>query len=136
MPVAVPFNRKRFSQPNLELLHFKQILRSSIIQSVDGVSLALVSKAFLTAVIPHMFTISKETKIVLFGIISEFNLSITSKERLVSLILVSILLVSVSQTTSIKRDIFSMVVLHPVVKKRIWLISLCVLYSILFFPST
>ena len=58
----------------MELLHFKQILKPSIIQSVDGDLFALVSKAFLAAAIPlsllilgYMFTNSKETKIVLSG---------------------------------------------------------------------
>ena len=48
----------------------------------------------------------------------------------------SILLVSGAQTTSIKRDKFSMAVLHPVIKRRTGLISLCILYSVLFFPGT
>ena len=95
----------------------------SIIQSVDGDLLALVSKAFLRAAMPlsllmlgYIFTISKETKTVLCGIIFKFNSSIISSKWLVSVILVSILLVSGTQTTSIKGDKFSVVVLHPVVK--------------------
>ena len=50
-------------------------------------------------------------------------------------IFVSILLVSGTQTTSIKRDKFSMAVLHPVVKRRTGLFGLCFLYSVLFFPG-
>ena len=80
------------------LLYFKQILRPVSIQSVDGDLFVLVSKAFLTAAIPlslsilgYMFTISKETKILLSGIFSEFNSSIISSKWLVSLTLVSIL---------------------------------------------
>ena len=79
-PVTVPFNRKRFCELNLELLHFKQISRSSNIQSADGDIFVLVSKAFLTtaislplSMIGYMFTISKETKIVLSRIISTFS---------------------------------------------------------------
>ena len=79
-----------------------------MIQSVNDVLFALVFRVFLTAAIPlsllilgYMFTISKETKIVLSGIISEFNSSIISSKWLVSLILVSILLVNGVQTTSI-----------------------------------
>ena len=60
--------------------------------NVDGDLFALVSKAFLTAAIPlslsilgYMFTISNKTKIVLSGILSEFNLSIISNKWLVSL---------------------------------------------------
>ena len=64
------------------------------------------------------------------------NLSIISSKWVVSIILVSILLVNGAQTTSIKRDKFSMAVLHPVIKRRTGLISLCILYSILFFPGT
>ena len=98
-PVAVQFNWRRFCESNLELLHFKQITRPSIIQSVDGDLFALVSKEFLTATIPlslsilgDIFIISNETKIVLSGIFSGFNLSIILSKWLVSLILVSILL--------------------------------------------
>ena len=54
-------------------------------QLVDDVLFALVSKLFQTEIIPlqlsipeYMFTISKETKIVLSGIISKFNSSIIS----------------------------------------------------------
>ena len=99
--------------------------------------------AFLAAAIPlslsilgYMFPISNETKIVLSGILSEFNSSIISSKWLVSLILVSILLVSGAQTTSIKRDKFSMAVLHPVVKRRAGLFGLWVVYSVLLFPGT
>ena len=95
-PVAVPFNWRRFCEPNLELLHFKHISEPSIKQSVDGDLYALVSKAFLTVAIPlslsilgYMFTISNETKIILSGILSEFNSSIIWSKWLVSLILVS-----------------------------------------------
>ena len=86
----------------------------------DGDLFALVSKAFLTAVLSilgYIFTISNETKIVLPGILSEFNSSIISSKWLKSLIFVSILLVSGAQTTSMKRDKLSMAVLHPVVKR-------------------
>ena len=76
---------------------------------------------------------TKKTKIALSGIVSEFNSSIISSKLLVSLILVSILLVSGAQTTSIKRDKFSMAVLHPIVKRCTGLFGLCVLYSVLFF---
>ena len=64
------------------------------------------------------------------------NLSIISSKWLVSIILVSILLVSEAQTTSRKRDKFSMAVLHLVIKRRSGLFSLCILYSVLFFPDT
>ena len=88
-PIAAPFNWSRFCEPNLGLLHFKQISRPSIIRSVDGNLYVLVSKSFLTAAIP----------LSLSGILSEFNSSIMSSKWLVSLILVSILLVSGPQTT-------------------------------------
>ena len=124
-------------------LHFRQILRPSITQSVDGDLLAFVSKVFLTVAIPlslsilgYMFTISKETKSVLSGITSEFNSWITWSKWLVSLILVSILLGSGAHTASVKCDKSSMVVLHPVVKRRTGLFSLFVLYSVLFFRVT
>ena len=58
-----------------------------MIQSVNDVLFALVFRVFLTAAIPlsllilgYVFTISKETKIVLSGIISEFNSSIISSK--------------------------------------------------------
>ena len=95
--VAVPFNERRLFESNLELLHFKQISRASIIKSVDGVLFVLVSKAFLTALIPlplsilgNMFTISKEAKKVFSGIVYEFNSSMISSKWLVSPILISI----------------------------------------------
>ena len=46
------------------------------------------------------------------------------------------LLVSGAQTTSLKRDKFSMAVLHPVAKRRTGLLGLWVCYSALFFPGT
>ena len=59
-PVAVPFNWRRFCEPNLELLHFKQISRPSIIQSVDGDFYALVSKVLL---IPKGFQLKLHSNI-------------------------------------------------------------------------
>ena len=127
----------------MEFLYFKQISRPSIIQTVNGDLYARVSKAFLTAAIPpslsmlrYMFTKSSKTKIVLSGILFEFNSSIIWSKWLVSLILVSILLVSGAQTTSIKRDKISMAVLHPFIKRCTGLYDLWVLYSVLFFPGT
>ena len=53
-----------------------------------------------------------------------------------SLTVVSILLVSGAQAASIKRDKFSMAVLHLVVKNRTGLFGLWDLFSVLFFPGS
>ena len=79
-----------------------------------------------------MLTISKTTETVIYGIIPEFNSSVTSRKWLKSLILVSILLIREAKTISIKRDKLSMAVLHPIAKRPIGLFGLKRLYSVLF----
>ena len=126
----------------MELLFSKQIVKPSIMHSVDGFKAFHKFSADLTASIPFalsiegkILTMSNDTSIAFSERPVSLMSSIISSKCDVFFIRLGIFSVMGAHTTSKNLDKFSIAVLHPVFNKRTGFPSLCVLYKVIFFPG-